>query len=60
MTLRLFQTLPVSYDYDLMYAELAWVLVSLGTKVQLQIILDPDYLPDNLSVSYDYGKSSYF
>ena len=44
----------------MMYAELAWVLVSLGTKVQLQIILDPDYLPDYLSVSYDYGKNSYF
>ena len=39
-----------------MYAEVAWVLVSLGTQVQLQIILDPDYLPDYLSVSYDYDK----
>ena len=38
----------------LMYAEAVWVLVSLGTQVQLQIILDPDYLPDDLSVSYDY------
>ena len=33
-----------------MYAELAWVLVSSGTQVQPQVILDPDYL----SVSYDY------
>ena len=33
--------------------EVAWVLVSLGTQVQLQIILDPDYLQDYLSVSYD-------
>ena len=39
----------------LMYAEVAWELVSLGTQVQLQVILDPDYLPDYLSVSYDYG-----
>ena len=37
-----------------MYAELAWVLLSSGTQVQPQIILDPDYLPDYLSVSYDY------
>ena len=34
-----------------MYAEVAWVLISSGTQVQPQIILDPDYL----SVSYDYG-----
>ena len=38
----------------LMYAEVDWVLVSSGTRVQPQIILDPDYLPDYLSVSYDY------
>ena len=37
-----------------MYAEVAWVLVSPGTRVQLQVILNPDYLPDYLSVSYDY------
>ena len=37
-----------------MYAEVAWVLVSLGTQVQPQVILDPNYLPDYLSVSYDY------
>ena len=41
----------------LMYAEVAWVLVSLGTHVQLQVILDPDYLPDYLSVSYGYGQN---
>ena len=35
----------------LMYSEVAWVLVSSGTQVQPQIILDPDYLPDYLSVS---------
>ena len=41
----------------LMYFEVAWILVSLGTQVQTQIIFDPDYLPDHLSVSYDYGSS---
>ena len=29
----------------LMYYEVAWVLVSLGTQVQPQIIIDPGYLP---------------
>ena len=38
-----------------MYAEAAWILVSSGTHVQPQMILDPDYLPDYLSVSYKYG-----
>ena len=38
----------------LMYAEVGWVLVSLGPQVQLQLILDPGYLPDYLSISYDY------
>ena len=38
----------------LMYAE---VLVCSRTQVQPQVILDPDYLPDYLSVSYDYGRS---
>ena len=38
-----------------MYAEVAWVLVSSGTQVQPQVILDPDYLRDDLSVSYDYA-----
>ena len=49
-------TFPHIQCLHLMYAEmLAWVLVSLGTQVQLQVILDPDYLSDYLSVSYDYG-----
>ena len=39
----------------LMYSEVAWVLVYSGTQVQPQIILDTDYLPDYLSVSYDYA-----
>ena len=38
-----------------MYAEIAWVLVSSGTQVQPQVMLNPDYLPGYLSVSYDYG-----
>ena len=38
----------------LMDSEVAWVLVSSGTQVQPQIILDSDYLPDYLSVSYEY------
>ena len=38
----------------LMYAEVAWVIVPSRTQVQPQIIPDPDYLPDHLSVSYDY------
>ena len=38
-----------------MYAEVAWVLVSSGTQVQSQVILNPDYLLDYLSVSYDYA-----
>ena len=37
-----------------MYAEVAWVLVSSETQVQSQIIVDPDSLPNYLSVSYDY------
>ena len=36
-----------------MNSEVAWVLVSSVTQVQPQIILDPDYLPNYLSVSYD-------
>ena len=41
----------------LMYSEVAWVLLSSGTQVQPQIILDPDYLPDYLSVSYDHAQN---
>ena len=41
-----------------MYAEVACVLVSLGTQVQPQVILNPDYLPDYLTDSYDYYGSS--
>ena len=38
----------------LVNSEVVWVLVSSGTQVEPQIILDSDYLPDYLSVSYDY------
>ena len=41
----------------LMYCEVAWVLVSLETQFQPQITLEPGYLPDYPSVSYDYGNS---
>ena len=37
-----------------MYAEVAWLLVSSGTQVQPQVILDPDYLLDYIFISYDY------
>ena len=39
----------------LMNSEVSWVLVFLGTQVQTQIILGPDYLSDYVSVSYEYG-----
>ena len=42
----------------LMNSEVAWVLLSSGTQVQSQIMLDPDYLPAYPSVSYDYGHTS--
>ena len=38
----------------LMYTEVAWVLVSSGTQVKPQVILDPDYRTVYLSVSYEY------
>ena len=40
-----------------MYSEVAWVLVSSVTKVQAQVILDPDYFPDYPSFSYDCDLS---
>ena len=38
-----------AYCLHLMYAEVAWVLLSSGTQVQLQAILDLDYLPEHFS-----------
>ena len=42
----------------LMNSEIAWVLISSGTQAQPQIILDPDYLLDYLSVSYEYFQTN--
>ena len=42
-----------------MYAGITWVLVSSGTQVQPQKILDPDYLSDYPFVSYDYARKEY-
>ena len=39
-----------------MNSEVAWALVYSETSVQPQVILDPDYLPDDLSISYDYAQ----
>ena len=39
----------------LMHSEVAWILVSSGTQVQPQIVIDPGHFADYLSVSYDYG-----
>ena len=41
-----------------MHAEVAWLILSSGTQVQSQIMLDPNYLPNYPSVSYDYGVSN--
>ena len=38
-----------------MYSEVAWVQVSSEIEVKPKIILDPEYLVDYLSVSYDYA-----
>ena len=45
------------FTFDVEYAEVAWVLVSSGTQVQPQVILDPDHLPGYLSISYDDANS---
>ena len=54
LTILTFQHIQCLY---IKYVEVAWVLLSSGTQVQPQIILDPDYLLDYLSVSYDYEGS---
>ena len=41
----------------MIYSEVVWVLVFSKTQIRLQIILNPDYLPDYLSVSYDCGQN---
>ena len=42
------------FTSDVCWDSLGTRLVSLGTQVQPQVILDPDYLPDHLFISYDY------
>ena len=42
------------FTFGVLHSEVAWVLVYSGTEIQRQITFDPDYLPDYLSVSYDY------
>ena len=39
----------------LMNSEVAWVPLSLKTQVQPQIIFDPYYVPDYLSIFCDYA-----
>ena len=41
--------------FHFMNFEVAWALVSFRTLFQPQIVLDPGYLPDYLSVSYHYN-----
>ena len=43
-----------------MNSEVTWGKESSGTQVQPQIILDPDYLSDYLSVPYDYFKQALY
>ena len=40
-----------------MHSEVAWTLVSSRAQIQPQIILEPGYLPDYLSFSYDYDAT---
>ena len=40
----------------LICSKVTWILVNSGTQVQPQIILEPNYLPDYLFVSYDYAQ----
>ena len=42
----------------LMYSGVAWVLVSLETQVEPQIILNPNHPPDNLFVLKIYTEVS--
>ena len=43
-----------------MYTEETWALVSSGTQVRPEVILDPEYLPDYLSISSDYDHEFFF
>ena len=46
----------VVFIFRQMNSEVDWVLVSSEIQVLPQIILDPDYLPDYLSNSYNYEQ----
>lgn len=39
--------------FHLTNSEVTWVLVYSGTQVQSHVILDPGYLPEYFSFSYD-------
>ena len=52
--MRKYTVVPHIQCLHLTCSEVAWTLVSIETQVRPQIILDPDYLPDYLSVSYGY------
>ena len=55
----IFPQIYISQQFlHLMYSEVAWVLVFLRIQIHPQIIPNPDYLPDYLSVSYEYAKSN--
>ena len=45
------------FTFDVCWGSLG--TVSPGTQVQPHVILDPDYLPDYFSVSYDYKKNNF-
>ena len=45
------------FTFDVCWGSLG--TISSGTQVVLQVILDPDHLPDYLSVSYDYVYTHY-
>ena len=45
------------FTFDAFWGRLG--TISLGTQVQSEITLEPDYLLDYLSVSYDYEASLY-
>ena len=49
-----------AHRFHLMNSEVVWVLVSSGTQVQPQIIPDPEYLPDYISVSQNYALDNCF
>ena len=41
-----------------MYFEVAWILVSCRIQVQLQIILDQEYFPEDFSIFYEYDETN--